>query len=100
AAVVVDVPGAQRDARELAQLVGLLVGQAPAAEARDGVGAVLRLSAQDRGRDAVEGLVPGDGPQRGTLVIASQWRGEPVGMAQQRSRGGALPAQPAAVRRE
>ena len=59
-----------------------------------------RLSAQDRGRDAVEGLVPGNGPQRGTLVIASQWRGEPVGMAQQRSRGGALPAQPAAVRRE
>ena len=40
AAVVVDGAGAQGDAGELAELVGLLVGQRAAAEAADGVAAV------------------------------------------------------------
>ena len=43
AAVVVDVRRAQRDARELAEQIRLLVGQRPAAEHADGIAAVSRL---------------------------------------------------------
>ena len=50
AAVVVDLAGAQRDPGELAELVGLLVGQPAAAEDRDRVGAVRRPAARRAGR--------------------------------------------------
>src|SRR6478609_575216 len=60
-AVVVDVAAAQRDPDELAELVGLLVGQATAAEGTHGVASVHGLGAADRGGDPVEGVVPAPG---------------------------------------
>ena len=67
-AVVVDGAGAQRDAGELAELVGLLVGQRPAAEAADGVAAVAGLGALDRVDQPAEGVVPGGLDQRAGAV--------------------------------
>ncbi len=58
AAVVVDVGGPQRDAGEFAQHVGLLVGEAAAAEHADRVGTRCRLDRTQVGGDAVERLVP------------------------------------------
>ena len=49
-AVVVDLAGAERDPGELAELVGLLVGQSAAAEDRDGVGPVTPRGASAAGR--------------------------------------------------
>src|SRR5262250_1327258 len=51
---------AQRDPRELAHEVGLLVGQRRAGEDREGVAAVRLLDAPDRRGDAVHRVVPSD----------------------------------------
>ena len=59
AAVVVDVPRAERDARELAQQVGLLGGERGAAVHRDGVLAVFLLDLAQPPGGEVERLVPG-----------------------------------------
>ncbi len=58
AAVVVDLRGAERDPGELAELVGLLVGQPSPAEDRDRVGAPLRAQRGEAAGDQVERLVP------------------------------------------
>ena len=63
-AVVVDHRRAQRDPGELAERVGLLVGQTAAAEAADRVAAVALLGAGDRRDHALERLVPGGRAQR------------------------------------
>ena len=102
-AVVVDGAGAQRDPGELAELVGLLVGQRAAAEAADGVAAVRRLGAPDRRDDQVEGVVPGGLDQRAGPVArhrADQRPEQPLGVVEQLRRRPALRAQAAAVGRE
>ena len=58
APVVVDIGGPQRHARELAEHVGLLVGEAAAAEHADRVGARRRLDRTQSGDDPVERLRP------------------------------------------
>ena len=85
-AVVVDVAAAQRDADELAELVGLLVGQPAPAERADGVAAVRGLRAGDRRGDPVERVVPARG--RGTGRRGSPgragWSAVPGGRAARR----------------
>ena len=58
AAVVIDVPGAERDAREFAEQVGLLGGQRRAAVDRDGILAVFLLDFAQAPRREVQSLVP------------------------------------------
>ncbi len=60
AAVVVDVGRADGDPRELAEEVGLLVGQGAAAEDADGVGAMGADRVAQAERDAIEGVAPAD----------------------------------------
>ena len=103
AAVVVDGAGAQRDPGELAELVGLLVGQRPAAEAADGVAAVPRLGALDRVDQPAEGVVPGGLDERAGAVArrrADQRAEQPLGVVEQLGRRPALGAQAALVGRE
>ena len=88
-AVVVDVGRAERHARELAEQVGLLVGQPAAAEHAHGVAAVGGLDGADAGHDAAQRLLPARGAQRRIAVVADQGRGEAVGRGQQ---GGGGPA--------
>ena len=102
-AVVVDGAGAQRDAGELAELVGLLVGQRAAAEAADGVAAVRGLGALDRRDQPVEGVVPGGLDQRAGAVAgrrADQRAEQPLGVVEQLGGRPALGAQAAPVGRE
>ena len=61
AAVVVDVGGVEGDAGELAEEVGLLVGEGAAAEDAHGVGAVVGAGVGEGGGYPVEGVVPGGG---------------------------------------
>ncbi len=97
-AVVVDLARAQRDASELAQLVGLLVGEPAAAEDRHGIPAVCRLRPDDGVGHDVEGFVPRRG---GELAVASdQGSREPTGGAEQLGARPALLAQATPVRRE
>ena len=58
-AVVVDVARAEHDSCELAELVGLLVGQAAPAEHADRVRAVLLPDRREPAGDEAERLVPG-----------------------------------------
>ena len=97
AAVVVDVGGPQRDARELAEHVGLLVGEAAAAEHADRVGARGGLDRAQAGDDAVERLVPAHREQGAALVLAHQRLGQPVARVEQFGGGEALAAQAAFV---
>ena len=60
APVVVDVPRADREARELAHQVRLLVGERRTGEHGDAVPPVAGLEAPDALGDEVEGLVPRD----------------------------------------
>jgi hypothetical protein len=99
-AVVVDHRAAQGNAGELAELVGLLVGEPTAAEAAHRVRAVLGLRFPDRRGHAVEGVVPAHRRKRPGATVAGQRRGEPLGVVDQLRRGRALAAQPAAVDRE
>ncbi len=102
-AVVVDHRGAQRDPGELAEGVGLLVGQAAAAEAADGVAAVLGLHALQALGHQVERLVPGRGAERARAVAgdgAHQRGQQPLRVVEQAGGRPALGAQPAAVGRE
>jgi hypothetical protein len=57
-AVVVDLACLQRDTGELAEQVGLLVGQGAAAEHRDGVPAVPFLDLADPGGHVADGFLP------------------------------------------
>ena len=96
-AVVVDVAAAQRDADELAELVGLLVGQPAPAERADGVPAVRGLRAGDRRRDPVERVVPARGAEGGIAGVPDERGGQPFRVVEQLGGGGALDAQPTAV---
>ena len=78
-AVVVDVGGPQRDARELAHQVGLLVGQRGAGQHGEGVAAVRRLDALDLARRAIERGRPSRSAGSRALV-ARQRRQQAVGM--------------------
>jgi len=98
-AVVVDVRGAQRDPGELAELVGLLVGQPTAAEDGHSIRSVL-LSVPDAGHDALESLVPADGDQRRVPAGTGQRGAQALRGVEQVGRRPPLPAQAAAIGRE
>ena len=59
APVVVDAAGAEGEAGELAEQVGLLVRESAAAEHTDRVGTRFRADVPQRTRDEIEGLIPG-----------------------------------------
>ena len=100
-AVVVDERRAQDDARELPERVGLLVGQAPTAEHRDGPAPGLLLEADEPAVDEVERLVPRGRLERGAPTAAThERRREAVGGPQDLRRAPALLAHPAPVRGE
>ena len=98
-AVVVDVPGPEHHPGELAELVGLLVGQPATAEDADGVPSVLGPgsgAAAPRRTRAPRPRWPVPAP----VGVADQRRGQPVRGGQHLGRGPALLAQPAPVGRE
>ena len=102
-AVVVDGAGPQRHPGELAELVGLLVGQAAAAEAAHTVRPVPELRLADGLDDAAQRFIPARRPQRRGAVTADlpDQRGQqPVRVVEQVGCGPALGAQPATVGRE
>jgi hypothetical protein len=96
--VVVDLRGAERDARELAEQVRLLVGEPACAEDRDGVGTVFGDDLPQPAGDVAQRGVPRHLLQVG--AAPQQRRREPLGMAQQPPGGPALLAHPAAAGRE
>ena len=98
--VVVDLAGTDRDPGELAELVGLLVGQPAAAEDPDRVGAVLLTQAGQPLGDQVERLVPGRRPQLAGAAVAQQRRGQPIATAAKATGRPALAAQRPLVDRE
>ena len=73
AAVVVDVRRAQHDPGELAQGVGLFVGQAAAAEDRDRLRPVLCLQIEDPLRDEVERGLPSGRAQLTVRRARAEW---------------------------
>ena len=77
--VVVDVGGPQRDARELAHQVGLLVGQRGAGQHGESVTAVRRLDPLDLGRRPIERGLPVDRLEAPALVTC-QRRQQAIGM--------------------
>jgi hypothetical protein len=95
-AVVVDVRGTQHRARELAERVGLLVGEPAPAEHGHRPGAVLRGQGREPGRDEVERHVPAHRLQL-TGRAPDQRGDEPVGRPEHRRRRPALLAQTAPV---
>ncbi len=97
AAVVVDVGGPQRHARELAEHVGLLVGETAAPEHTDRIGPRCRLDLAQAGGDAIERRVPTHRKQGAALAGAHQRLGQPVARVEQFGRGEALAAQSALV---
>ena len=103
AAVVVDLRAAQRDPGELAERVGLLVGQAAATEHGDCVAAALGLGGADPRRGEVQCRVPGGGDQGAAAVPGhrpDQRPDDPVGVLEQVGRRPALLAEATEVRRE
>lgn len=96
AAVVVDLRGAQGDAGELAERVGLLVGEPAAAEDPDGVRAVGAAGTGEACGDGVESLLPG-----GRLQLPGVGADERLGQAhpggEHGGGGAALAAQRAPV---
>ena len=101
AAVVVDRGRAQRDARELAEQVGLLVRQPAAAEDADRIAAVARGDRAQLAGDAVERHVPAHRAQRrAARRRASAAMVRRCGVGEQLDGGPALLAEPAAARRD
>ena len=95
---ILDVSGAQRQPGELAERVGLLVGQAAATEDADGVGAVGLAEVAQPGGDQVEGDLP---TGRDQLAVHPHQRfGEPVGSPEHFTGGPALLTQPPPIGRE
>ena len=101
-AVVVDGRRPQRHPGELAELVGLLVGQAAAAEAADAVAAVGVLRTLDTGDDAVQRVVPAGRAAAAWSpgTVAHQRGQQPLRVVEQVGGGPALGAEPAPVGRE
>ena len=99
AAVVVDVRRAERDARELAEQVDLLVGQRAAAEDAHRVAAVLALHDADGGADALDRVIP-VGRDQLAGGVADERRDQTFGMRQRLAGGEALRAERASVHRE
>lgn len=97
-AVVVDVLGAQGESGELAELVGLLVGESPTAEDGDRIRAVFITDGADAGRDVVQRLLPGHLAE--PVGVATQRHGHPVRHAQQLCARPAFLTHPAEVGRE
>ena len=95
-AVVVDPRGPQGHPRELPQLVGLLVGQRPAAEDPHPVPAVPLLGGPELRGHPVQGRGPGH-LLEDAVRPAQQRCGEPCGVGEQLRRRPALPAHPAPV---
>ena len=92
-AVVVDLGRPEGDAGELAQQVGLLVGQAASPEHPDRREAEPLLAATDPGGHPRQRVVPRRRPERVGAPVADQGRGQPLGMVEQVGRGPALLAQ-------
>ena len=87
--IVVDVRGADRHPGELAEQVGLLVGQAAAPEHGDRVGAVLSLDRGQAARHEIERFVPTGGTEWVALPVADERRQQTVGRVEQ---GGCCPS--------
>ena len=85
AAVVVDEPAAQREPGELAQLVGLLVGESAATENRYAVRPACGLRASDAVDDPVQCGVPVAGLE--AAVATDERRGEPVRVVEELAGG-------------
>ena len=100
AAVVVDLAGAEGDPGELAELVGLLVGEPAASEHRDAVRSALPAQLEQPGRDQVERLVPRSRAQLARGAVAEQRAGQPLAVAAQLGGRPPLAAQRALVDRE
>ena len=98
-AVVVDARRAERDPGELAELVGLLVGEPATAEHADRVSTVDVAAGLEAGGDQVEGLTPPDRGERAIHLPLHRFE-DAVGRSEQFGRGPALLAEAAAVRRE
>ena len=98
-AVVVDVASAERDPRELAEQVALLVGQRAAAEDAHGVASVGSLEVAKAGGDAIERLVPAHRRER-PVRVPGERRRQPVGMRECVDGRPPLDAERAAVHRE
>ena len=96
AAVVVDVRRAERQAGELAQQVGLLVGQRAAAERRQRLGAVRGANRQQPLGDEVERGLPA-GRREAAVGPAQERRRHPLGVVEQVRRGEPLGAHLTAV---
>src|SRR5947209_6290033 len=99
-AVVVDLGGVQSDPGELAELVGLLVGQTTAAEAAHRVRTVVLLGAPHGMDDPIERVVPGGGFEWRVAPVADQGRRQPLRVVEQLGCVPTLAAQPAPVGRE
>ena len=99
-AVVVDIGGAERDPRELAQRIRLLVGQPAAAEDRDAVRPVRGLEVPDFSHHPGQRLVPAGRLQPSRPVRPDQRRRQPVRRSEQLRRRPPLLAQASSVRRE
>ncbi len=97
--VVVDQSRTQSESGELAELIGLLVGQASPAKHRDTVRSVARLDRLDPGGDVVERLVPADLLIRALGRTAKRCR-DPVLRAEELGAGPALLAHSTDVGRE
>ena len=81
-AVVVEVRRLQRQARELADQIALLVGERNARQHGHGVVAVCGLDAADLADHPVEGVVPGDRAEpAGRGGVTLQGMQQPVGVA-------------------
>ncbi len=95
-AVVIDVRRLQCNASELAEEVGLFVGQRTAAEHADAVAAVTRLHGANTARDEIEHPIPRRRAQR-AIGVADERRREAVRMRQRPGRMPAFDAQAALV---
>ena len=96
AAVVVDAARAEREAGELAQLVGLLVREPAAAEDGNGIRTVRRTDRAQAVRDEVERGIP-LGLVQLSVGATHERRGQAIGGAEEFGRGPALLAQAAAI---
>jgi len=70
AAVIVDIGGAQGDAREFAEQIGFFIGQPAAAENRHGIAPMSLLDGGDAARHLVQRFIPAGRPEATSTPVA------------------------------